>query len=81
MSLRSLRAWNPFLSRADRTITVTGATIHHDLMFHVERLHAAAAEGDVDNLLKQRYNFVSQRVHIHIVCENFISGKECCPSF
>lgn len=53
------------------------ASIHHNLTFHVERLHTAAAEGNVNYLLKQWYNFCSERVHIHTLCENFIRIKGC----
>ncbi len=54
---------------------MAGTAIHNNLTFHVERLHTAAAEGNVNYLLKQRYNFCSHGVHIHIVCESFTSIK------
>lgn len=64
---RTLR--NPFLNERGHGIAMNRAALCGHLMFHVERAHAAAAEGHVNNLLVQRQNFIVQRVHIHSLCE------------
>ncbi len=50
-------------------VAVLWAALGCHLMIHVERAHTATGEGDVDNLLMQWQNFISQRVHIHSMCE------------
>lgn len=49
--------------------------LHTQLGVRLQLTHAAAPEGDVDNLLVDRQNFTRQRVHIHILCERFSKGK------
>lgn len=74
-SLRSLHLQLIFLSEGDHRVTMGDATVRGHLMFHVERAHTAAAEGDVNNLLMHGQNFSSQCGHVHTLCESFSSIK------
>lgn len=51
------------------------ASLTGHLPFHVKRAHASAAEGDVDHLLVCWQKFLSQRGHVHTMCESFIRIK------
>lgn len=73
-SLRSLHLRTILFRRRDHVIAMGDTALRRHL-FWMKRLDTAAPEGNVNYLLHWCENFLIKRVHIHTLCENFISGK------